>query len=284
MITSPSAIVFNKFLKSLFFFYIIITFFVVSTIFAQEKQEKDETAPQAAVQREQPLLAYWLKNLYFVRGITYNSELWNNEGNGAFRSRWRFTFSNPLWKHYSIAVEAPVVLVVPIQGKSVAGLGDVNVLFQAAFREANITRQFLGLRVFFPTGSHPQTGGDLMTLNPRYQIDFINNKYIIPSFPIEYYFSVIQGDDAEKLRVLALKPLLAVKQIGPKKIGFSGSVQFEWDFNFISDRSGGLLYCSIAKQLNPNTLFGFEFSPALSDYTKDILWNWRYTVSILMTF
>jgi hypothetical protein len=87
MITSPLAIVFNKFLKSLFIFYIIITFFVVSTIFAQERQEKDETAPQAAVQREQPLLAYWLKNLYFVRGITYNSELWNNEGNGAFRSR-----------------------------------------------------------------------------------------------------------------------------------------------------------------------------------------------------
>jgi hypothetical protein len=126
-----------------------------------------------------------------------------------------------------LVVELPVALVVPSEGKSVAGLGDISALFQGEFGRHNIVKQIAGLRVFFPTGSHTQTGGNLLIFDPQYQTDFSISKYIIHSFLIEYYHSVIELHNAANFRVLALEPIIAIKQLGPKKIGLSARSYLE---------------------------------------------------------
>lgn len=186
-----------------------------------------------------------------------------------------------------MVVEVPVVLVVPSEGKSVAGLGEITTLFQIAITEHKTLKQTAGLGVYYPTISHAQLTippGNRLTLNPRYQIDYIGNKYIVPSLPIEYRHSVIEIDEARKVRILSLEPIIAIKQLAPKKVGLSGSIQLFWIFNFVPVSNGGILFISLAKQLNPNTLISFQYSPTLSDNTHDVLWERLYQVNVLMIF
>lgn len=274
-------------LKPRFCFLILFTLLIFFNAFAKEEnveQKEQGDSSNAANLKKKPLYAYWLMNLFFTRGILLRTELWDNEGNGAFRSRWRLFYSNPIGNRYSLIVEVPVALVVPSEGKSVAGLGDISARFQGEIGEHNLVRQIPGLRVFFPTGSHPQTGGNLMILNPSYQAEVTVAKYTAPSLLIDYYHSIIELNHAADFRVLALEPIVAIKQLGPEKVGISARMQLEWDFDFTKGRNGGILYISLAKQWNPNSVISFEFSPALTSYTREVFWDKRYQVNILTTF
>jgi hypothetical protein len=266
-------------------FAILITFaniIIPSQLFAQ-KAEGSKKA-EDVIQEKQPITAYWIKNLFFTRGFNLRDEFWDLKENGAFRARWRFIYSNPLGPRFALQLEAPFGLVTPSEGKSVAGLGDVNFLFQGAVTHNKLWKQIAGLGVYLPTGSHKQLGGDLTTINPRYQIDYIGYKYVIPCFITRYYHSVIEQNGAHELRILTIDPFITIPQIAPHSVGLSASIELEWDFNFVADRSGGVMYFGLSKQMNPQTVLHVEFSPGITDYFRETAWEWRYNVDVLMTF
>jgi hypothetical protein len=253
-----------------------------SQLFAQRTAGPQKT--EDVVKEKQPIAAYWIKNLFFTRGLNIRNELWDLKETGAFRSRWRFIYSNPLGPRFSLQLEVPFGLVTPPEGKGIAGLGDVNFLFQGAVTHNNLWKQIAGLGVYLPTGSHKQLGGDLTTINPRYQIDYIGFKYVIPCFVTRYFHSVIEQNGAQKIRVLTIDPFITIPQIAPLSVGLSASIELEWDFNFVADRSGGVMYFGVSKQMNPQTVLHFEFSPGITDYFRETAWEWRYNVDVLMTF
>ena len=266
--------------------WVFVLFVIVSSsseLFAQKTVVDTETTADL-IKKKQPIAAYWIKNLFFTRGLNIREELWDLKGNGAFRSRWRFIYSNPLGPRFSLQLEVPFALVVSSVAKSVAGLGDVNILFQGAVTHNKLWKQIAGLGIYLPTGSHVLLGGNLTTINPRYQIDYIGYKYAFPCFLTRYFHSVFEEKDAPRIRVLTLEPFVTFPQIASESIGLSASLELEWNFNFVSDRSGGLIYIGLSKQMNPQTVLHIELSPGITNYSRNALWEWRYNADVLMTF
>jgi hypothetical protein len=264
---------------------ILITFvnaIIPSQLFAQ-KAEGSQKA-EDVIQEKQPITAYWIKNLFFTRGLNLRNELWDLKGTGAFRARWRFIYSNPLGPRFSLQLDVPVGLVAPVEGRNVAGLGDVYIQFQGAASEKKLWKQIAGIGVYLPTGTHTLLGGDLTTISPRYQVDYIGNEYLIPCFLMRYFHSVIEQDGAHELRVLRLEPFITFPRIAPHFVDLSASVELEWDFNFVADLSGGTMIFGLSKQINPQTAIHIEFAPGVSDYFRKTIYEWRYDVDVLMTF
>lgn len=256
-------------------------FLFLPMVLLAQSTDKPDTA---ITKGKKPLAAFWIKNLFFTRGILVRDELLDRFGNGAFRSRWRFIYSNPFGPRFSVQVEVPYVLAVPSEGESSAGFGSISTLFQGAIEYKKSVQQIVGMRIFYPTGSHLSTGGDLMALNPQYHLSFIENKNFIPTSFIEYYHSVINWGGAKEIRLLALRPYITFPRLAPSRFGFSGSVELEWDFDFVADRNGGLVTLGMSKQINSKTALRIEYSPAFSSYTRERMWENRYAVDILMTF
>jgi hypothetical protein len=250
--------------------------------FSQDSTKKD------TAQVRHPIEAFWIQNLFFTRGLDLRNELWNVEGDGAFRSRWRYIFSHPFGPRFQAQLEVPFALVVPVEGKSVAGLGNISLLVQGKVQQRvffNI-QQLLGLNIVLPTGSHRQTGSGLMILNPKYQITFLTHHwlFIVPNITVNYIHSVIEPKDAKNVRVLTLSPFVSLPHILPENIGLSGTLTLEWDFDFQRDNDGGFLTAELAKKLNPRTALNLGFSSTISNFTREVLWEQRYEVDILTIF
>jgi hypothetical protein len=263
-------------------FITLLSIAVPSQLFAQKADSTKK--PEDIIHEKQPITAVWLKNLFFTRGLNIRDELWDRNGTGAFRSRCRFIYSNPLGQHFALQIEVPVDLAVPSKGKSVAGLGDANILFQGAVTHNKLWKQIAGLEIFLPTGTSRILGGNLTVINPRYQLDYIGYRHIIPCFIARYFHSVIEQNDVPELRVLRFQPFITFPQIAPHSVDISASVEFEWNFDFVADRGGGVMYFGFSKQMNPQTVLHIEFSPGINDYFREIAWVWRYDVDVLMTF
>lgn len=268
--------------KWIIFFFTLLNIALPSQLFAQKAQKAKK--PEHVIQEKQPIVAFWLKNLFFTRGVNIREELWDLKGDGAFRSRLRFIYSNPLGHRFALQLEVPFGLVTSPIGKDLAGLGSVNFLFQGAVTHSELWKQIAGLGFYLPTGANKQLGRDLTVINPRFQIDYIGYKYVIPCFVTRYFHSVIEQNDSPEIRVLTIDPFITIPQIAPKSVGLSASIEFEWDFNFVADRGGGVMFLGLSKQMNPQTVLHFEFAPGITDYFRETAWEWRYNVDVLMTF
>jgi hypothetical protein len=273
--------------KRLFQWAIVFTFVILFatpwSAFSQDNSNKKDTA-----QERHPIEAFWIKNLFFTRGLDLRNELWNVEGNGAFRCRWRYIYSHPIGPRFQAQVEVPFALVVPEEGKSVFGLGNISLLVQGKVQQRiffNI-QQLLGLNIALPTGSHPQTGSGLMILNPKYQITFLTHHwlFVVPNITVNYNHSVIEPKDAKNVRVLTLSPFVSFPHLLPENIGLSGTLTLEWDFDFERDNDGGFLTAELAKKLNPRTVLNLGFSSTISKFTRKVLWEQRYEADILTVF
>lgn len=258
----------------------VVIFFTTYSAFAT-----DSTQGQKQKKRS-PLASYWIQNLFFTRGLDVRNDFVTRYGDGAFASRWKFAYSDPISSHYQVQFEVPFALIVPEVGKSVAGLGDVSIQGQAEIMEANFVQQIFGLRLFLPTGSHTQTGGDLTTLVPKYQITLLTHHwlYIVPSFYVEYAHSIIEQDDAKKLRVVRLKSSLSFPHIFPEIIKLSGGTFLEWDFDVVNGSNGGFWAVNLQKAMNPQTALNVEFGLPVSTYTRRTAYEQRYEVDMLTIF
>lgn len=252
--------------------------------FAQDTSSTSSKSSKSS-KNENPIESYWIQNLFFTRGLKLDNTLLNLEGNGAFAARWKFIYSHPIGSRFQVEFGVPFDLAVPSEGKSVAGLGDINTQFQFKVKQRFLldVQQLLGLNLFLPTGSHTQTGGDLMTLNPKYQISFLAHHYIyiVPNFSIDYFHSVIELDDAKNLRALNLSPSISLPHIFPENIGLNGTITLDWYYNFVSDRNGGTLTADIAKTLTPLSVIDFAFGSGISSNNNQLQ---KYEVSILAKF
>lgn len=276
-----TTVVFSQLHLRWFINFILFAFAVLPvSLFAQH----GDTTKAVACKGKKPIEAYWIKNLFFTRGLTIRDEFWDKKEPGAFRVRLRLFYSNPIGNRFSGQIEVPLALVVPPKGKSIAGLGDIALLFQGEVTQKVGFKQLAGLRVYLPTGTNALLGGNLMTLDPQYQLSFTRYKYVIPTFLIEYYHSVIEQSKSPKLRILALEPFITFPFLGPSRYGLSGSALLEWDFDFVADRNGGFLRIGLSKQMNSETVLHIEYAPTVSSYTREVYWVRQYRLDILLTF